>query len=102
VGGGISVQSSGSIDLADGSGTLVLYLICCLGLLRLRRRDVAMDGQPFRAPGGPFVPAAAAGIILWLLSTLKLEELLAIAALIVVSGLTYAVVQGRRATRPAA
>ena len=67
------------------SGTLVLYLITCLGLLRLRARNVAMDGEPFRAPGGWFVPLAASAIIVWMLSTLKWQELAAVVALTAVS-----------------
>ena len=72
------------------SGTLVLYLITCLGLLRLRARNVAMDGEPFRAPGGWFVPLAASAIIVWMLSTLKWQELAAVVALTAVSGAVYA------------
>jgi amino acid transporter len=44
------------LALIAASGTLMLYLICCLGLLRLRARHIAMAGKPFRAPGGAFVP----------------------------------------------
>src|SRR4029079_229214 len=38
------------------SGTLLLDLICCVGVLRLRARNVVTSGPPFRAPGGPIVP----------------------------------------------
>jgi len=76
--------------IVSTSGTLVLYLICCLGLLRLRARDVATCGPPFRAPGGSAVPLAASAIILWLLSTLAWAELAAAMFLIVVSGVAYA------------
>ena len=72
------------------SGTLVLYLICCLGLLRLRAHGVATSGPPFRAPGGSFVPLAASAIILWLLSTLAWAELAAALFLVVASGGVYA------------
>jgi len=65
---------------------LLLYLICCLGLLRLRARNIATAGIPFRAPGGRYVPLAAASIIVWMLSTLRWMELLAAAGLVVVSG----------------
>ena len=72
--------------IVSTSGTLVLYLICCLGLLRLRVRGVATSGPPFRVPGGSSVPLAASAIILWLLSTLALAELAAAMCLVVVSG----------------
>ena len=81
---------SGISSLLGTSGTLVLYLICCLGLLRLRARGVATSGPPFRAPGGSFVPLAASAIILWLLSTLAWAELAAAMFLVVASGGVYA------------
>jgi len=71
------------------SGTLLLYLICCLGLLRLRAKRVATDGEPFHAPGGAFVPIAASAIIVWMLTTLELKELVAAFVLVVVSGVAY-------------
>jgi basic amino acid/polyamine antiporter, APA family len=71
------------------SGTAILYLICCLGLLRLRAKHVETDGEPFRAPGGPFVPIAASAIIVWMLTTLELKELIAALVLVGVSGMFY-------------
>jgi amino acid transporter len=77
------------------SGTLILYLICCLGLLRLRAKRVETDGEPFRAPGGAFVPLAASAIIIWMLTTLELKELAAALVLVGTSG-TFYWLQGRR------
>jgi amino acid transporter len=79
------------------AGTLVLYLLCCLGLFRLRARNVAASGTPFRAPGGPVVPLAAIAIIIWMLSTLAWTELAATALLVIVSGVGYALLERRRA-----
>jgi basic amino acid/polyamine antiporter, APA family len=73
------------------SGTLVLYLICCVGLFPLRARNVAAHGTPFLVPGGSAVPLAAAGIIVWMLSTLAWSELAAAAVLVAVSGAVYCV-----------
>jgi APA family basic amino acid/polyamine antiporter len=75
--------------IVASSGTLLLYLICCLGLLRLRAKRVAMDGEPFHAPGGSFVPLAASAIIVWMLTTLEWKELIAAFALVGVSGSAY-------------
>ncbi len=72
------------------AGTLVIYLIVCLGVLRLRARKVAEAGTPFVAPGGVVVPLAATLIILWLLSTLSPPEWLATAAFVAVTALIYA------------
>jgi amino acid transporter len=78
------------------SGTLLMYLICCLGLLRLRAKNIAMDGEPFHAPGGSIVPIAASAIIVWMLTTLEWRELIAAFTLVVVSGIVYWL-YGRRA-----
>jgi basic amino acid/polyamine antiporter, APA family len=57
------------------AGTLILYFICCLGVLRLRARDVSTDGPAFRVPLGPLIPVCACAIILWMLWTLSRSEL---------------------------
>src|SRR2546426_4124745 len=93
------VALSGSfrqLVIIASSGTLLLYLICCLGLLRLRARNIAMAGEPFRAPGGPFVPLAASAIIVWMLTTLERKELVAAAGLVIVSGAVYGICEKRR------
>jgi basic amino acid/polyamine antiporter, APA family len=86
------VASTGSfrqLALAAASGTAVVYLICCVGLLRLRSRNVSMTTAPFVAPGGALVPLGASAIIVWLLSTLSTTELAAAGLLVVVSGTGY-------------
>ena len=82
--------------IVASSGTLMMYLICCLGLLRLRAKRIAMDGEPFHAPGGSFVPFAASAIIVWMLTTLEWRELIAAFTLVAVSGTVYWL-QGRLA-----
>jgi APA family basic amino acid/polyamine antiporter len=97
-----TVAWSGSfrqLVIVSTSGTLVLYLICCLGLLRLRARGIATSGPPFRVPGGSFVPLAASAIILWLLSTLAWAELAAAMFLVVMSGVVYALQERSRRQR---
>jgi basic amino acid/polyamine antiporter, APA family len=84
--------------IVGSSGTLLLYLICCLGLIRLRARNITMDGAPFRAPGGWFVPLAAVLIIVWMLSMLRWQELAAAFGILAVSGIAYSVQQ--RLARP--
>lgn len=86
-----STGSFRQLALASASGTAVAYLICCLGLLRLRRRQVAAASAPFVAPGGVWVPLSASAIIVWMLSTLSLRELAAAALLVILSGIGYAV-----------
>jgi amino acid transporter len=88
----VAVAASGSfrqIAVLTVAGTLVLYLICCLGVLRLRSRNIADAGAPFVVPGGPIVPIAAAAIILWLLGTLAIAEMIATLSFVVVAALIY-------------
>ena len=95
---GFALAASGSfrqLVILGSSGSLILYLICCLGLLRLRARDVKMEGEPFRAPGGPFVPLAASAIIIWMLSTLTWKELLAALSIVAVAGIVYSIYKGQ-------
>jgi basic amino acid/polyamine antiporter, APA family len=84
--------------IISSSGTLILYVICCLGVLRLRAQGVATEGEAYRAPGGPFVPLAATAIILWMLSTLTTGELVAAFGLAVAAAVIYAL--RARITRP--
>src|SRR5438876_3287578 len=103
---GFVVALSGTfrqLVIIASSGTLLLYLICCLGLLLLRARNIAMACGTFRAPGGPFVPLAASAIIVWMLTTLEWKELAAAAGVVIVSGAVYGIcerIQEKRKRRP--
>jgi amino acid transporter len=73
------------------AGSMVMYMIVCLGVLRLRAKAVAQAGAPFRIPGGAIVPLLATALMIWILSTLSLKEWLSTAALIILSALIYGV-----------
>ncbi|MGH8254018.1 MAG: APC family permease [Steroidobacteraceae bacterium] len=85
--------------IMSSSGALVLYLICCLGVLRLRSQGVAIDSKPFRIPFGPIVPVTACLIIVWMLSTLSFREIWATLAFISVVGIAYAAHEYRRGSQ---
>jgi APA family basic amino acid/polyamine antiporter len=88
----VALAASGTfqeIAALSVAGTLILYLICCLGVLRLRAKALAGAGLPFVAPGGPLVPLAAAAMIVWLLTTLAWLELAATAAFVVIAASIY-------------
>jgi amino acid transporter len=78
------------------AGTLILYFICCLGVLRLRARGVVSEGTAFRVPFGPIIPLSACAIILWMLSTLASIELWTALVFVSVVGGAYAVQEFRR------
>lgn len=81
------------------SGTLILYLMCCIGVLRMRSRNIAMAGPPFVVPGGPLVPLAASALILALLWTLTWRELLTAIGVVAISAVFYAALEWRQARR---
>lgn len=71
----IAVAVSGSfrqIAILAVAGTLLLYLICCLGVLRLRARNIA-----------------ASLLILWLLTTLAWREMMATFVFVAVAATIY-------------
>jgi amino acid transporter len=68
------------------SGTLCIYLICCTGVLRLRKRGVREEHAPFVVPGGPIVPILATITVLLLLTALERWDFVMLGGLLVVSG----------------
>ncbi len=76
--------------LADVS-VLALWFLCAIAAWELRRRDVRGGGKPFRTPGGPLVPVLACSAIAWVTwQTTTRRELLAVGAVLLVSGFFYA------------
>jgi basic amino acid/polyamine antiporter, APA family len=56
---------------------LMLYFLCAIAALVLRKRDVRTDGEPFLAPGGALVPIAACVSLAWLFfETVTLKQFL--------------------------
>jgi APA family basic amino acid/polyamine antiporter len=84
------------------SGTLLVYLVCCLGVLRLRAKNITGEEPPFRVPFGPVIPLAACGIIVWMLLTLSYLELGAALVFVAVVGMAYAALELRRRAAPKA
>ena len=80
-----------TLAIFTSATSLVVYCVCCLGVLSLRSKGVEQAGKPFIAPGGAIVPLAATGLVGWLLSSLTREELLATLVPIAISGIAYAV-----------
>ena len=69
---------------------LTLYLVCALAVLELRRRDVRTGGGvPFRVPGGPLIPVAAAAVIVWILLHATVRELTVVAGVLAGAALFF-------------
>lgn len=61
---------------------LVLYLMCCISTIQLRRLDVRSAGNPLFLPGGPVIPLAASAVVLWILAQATIEELATVGAVL--------------------
>jgi len=87
-----AVAVSGSfrvLAVLSAVGILLVDLACCVAVLALRKRDVRADGAPFRVAGGPIVPSLASAVVVWLLSSARTVEFLAVAGVLVVSAVLY-------------
>lgn len=70
--------------------TLIVYLICCVAAIELRRRDIRDEGTvPFKLPGGPVIPIIASAIVIWLMTASTRQEVLAMGAMVVVETLLF-------------
>jgi amino acid transporter len=76
---------------------LLVYLVCCLATIQLRRKDIRSEGAiPFKVPGGPIVPILAVGVVVWLMSSSTRQEFLAIAAMLAIEVVLFLAMRGRR------
>ncbi|HET7630706.1 MAG TPA: APC family permease [Gemmatimonadaceae bacterium] len=78
---------------------LLAYLGCCAAAWELHRRDVRADGEPFRLPGGPAIPIAAALLVLGLLSSITLPEWSLAAIVLALASLVFAFTRRARSRR---
>ena len=72
------------LAIFSAAGTLLVYGISVLGLLRLRRMGVQGDAEPFRAPGGIALPILSVLAIAGLLWSLRWQEQVAAFGLAIV------------------
>ena len=77
---------------------LTLYLLCAIAAFELVRRDVRLEGEPFRLPGERVIPVLACLAILWVLSSATIRELSVLVAVVGVASVLYLL---RRGARPA-
>jgi basic amino acid/polyamine antiporter, APA family len=76
------------VVLASAS-ILVIYLGVVLSTIKLRKNSPDASEKTFRAPGGLFIPILAVVVIIWLLSSLSNQELIAMAVFILVFSVIY-------------
>lgn len=80
---------------------LIVYLVCCLATLQLRRKNIRQEGAiPFHVPGGPVVPILASAVVIWLMSSSTRQEFFAVGVMLVVSTLLFFGMRMTRASAP--
>jgi amino acid transporter len=102
----VAVALSGTFEelvVLSNIAALVLYILCAIGVWRLRRLGVRSDGEPFVTPGGPLIPIAScvlnAGLIV---ETASARQLIGLAVLCGAAVLLYGMREFRRARASAA
>ncbi len=81
--------------------TLVVYLVCCLATIELRRKNIRTEGSvPFRVPGGPVIPILASAIIIWLMTSSTRQEVRAMAIFLAVLTVIFFAMRLRRTPAP--
>lgn len=69
---------------------LLLYAGCAIAALVLRKRNVQQDtALPFKAPGGPLIPLLTLLLIVWLLTSITLEEWQVLVATLSIASVLY-------------
>lgn len=82
--------------------TLIVYLICCLAAIQLRRLDIRDEGAvPFKVPGGPVIPILACVIVVWLMTASTRQEVLAMGVMLVAETVVFLLMRARRVLGPA-
>jgi amino acid transporter len=77
--------------------TLIVYLICCLATIQLRRLNVSADGAiPFKVPGGPVIPIVACLVVIWLMTSSTRQEFIALGVMLAVETLIYFLMRTQR------
>ena len=77
--------------------TLIVYLICCLAAIQLRRRDIRDEGAvPFKIPGGPVIPLIACAIVVWLMTASTRQEVLLMGAMLAAEAVLFLLMRAAR------
>ena len=77
------------LAVLSNTAVLLLYILCCLAALELKRRDVRGDGIPFGFPGASIVPVVAIAVIIWILAHATLGELEITGSCLVVASILF-------------
>jgi basic amino acid/polyamine antiporter, APA family len=91
--------SFGFLAVVANVAALLVYLMCAVAAIILRRRGVQAGGMPFKVPGGPVVPVLAIVVIVGLLTSIRLNEWAVTLGVLAAAALVFFATAGRRAAR---
>jgi amino acid transporter len=90
------------LAIISNLSVLLLYALCCAAAWQLRRRGVRAEGTPFSMPLGNILPFVGIGVIVWLLTSIRLDEWAALIGALLIASVLYVVARRRHgALRPA-
>jgi len=89
------------LAVLSNTAVLLLYILCCLAALELKRRNVRGDGTPFGFPGASIVPVLAIAVIVWILAHATLGELEITGSCLVIASVLFLIREtiGKRSRR---
>ncbi|GAA3599095.1 APC family permease [Flavivirga amylovorans] len=90
---GFTLSATGSFEklaIIASSAMLIIYLGVALSVIKLRKSQQFNEGE-FKIPGGFIIPIFSIGIILYFLSNLSTDEMLATGILIVILTIIYGI-----------
>jgi basic amino acid/polyamine antiporter, APA family len=77
------------LAVLSNTAVLLLYILCFLAALELKRRDVRGDGIPFGFPGANMIPVIAIAVVIWILSHATPGEMEITGGCLVVASLLF-------------
>ena len=90
-----------SLGVLSVLSALVVYLICCLATIQMRRKNIHAEGAlPFRVPGGPVIPVLASAMVISLMTSSTRQEFVAISIELLVISLLFFGMRLRRRPVP--
>ena len=84
-----SIGEFKSLALIASSATLVVYLAVILATIKVRFTEKSIVSDSFKIPGGYLIPILAAVVVIWFLSHVALNEIVAMTIFVLIVSIFY-------------